>query len=544
MLSYVLGVALFKLLGGGSGFECRHFVSYLLLGLAVLTVYAELFSLFSAVGLWANIVLIVICAALGILLRRELLNGLKLLPKVGSIGFWVTLVLVLIFAYGSSHGIMHYDSDLYHGQSIRWIEELGVVPGLGNLHTRLAYNSAAFPLTALFSMKFIAGTSLHPMAGYMALLTAVLCMGLFERKELVKPDLAGFIRLVAVYYLINIFDEMVSPASDYFVVLCILCVLILYVEELERGNQEPFAYAMLSLLLVLAFCFKISAFPVLLLVAYPAILLIKHRAGKDILKFLLSGLVMIYPFAARSTILSGYLVYPIVGIDVFAFDFKIPKAIAEYDSKEVQVYGRGHIDVGRFDESINVWFTDWFKALDRVNKLTFALSLVALLIVIVSLVIILVTKRYNTLPKLWVMVTLSICFSFWMLTSPNIRFGCIYLWTLPALSLGWLYRATLYRIDRGIVFRALVILFVGYKVFALSKEIASDLTAKYILIQQDYGRYEVEAEDIGEFTFYYPKEGDRVGYEPFPSYPYTPRIELRGDSLKDGFRPIASVENR
>lgn len=61
---------------------------------------------------------------------------------------------------------MHYDSDLYHAQSIRWIEEYGVVPGLGNLHERFAYNSSFFALSALFSMKFLCGTSMHTMSGF------------------------------------------------------------------------------------------------------------------------------------------------------------------------------------------------------------------------------------------------------------------------------------------------------------------------------------------------------------------------------------------
>ena len=44
---------------------------------------------------------------------------------------------------------MHVDTGLYHAQAIRWIEEYGVVCGLGNLHSRFAYNSAAFALCAL-----------------------------------------------------------------------------------------------------------------------------------------------------------------------------------------------------------------------------------------------------------------------------------------------------------------------------------------------------------------------------------------------------------
>lgn len=53
----------------------------------------------------------------------------------------------------------------------------------------------------------------------------------------------------------------------------------------------------------------------------------------------------------------------------------------------------------------------------------------------------------------------------------------------------------------------------------------------------DFPFYEYEFEK--EISVYIPSEGDRSGYEPFPSIPYQQRleiIELRGDGLKEGFR--------
>ena len=37
-------------------------------------------------------------------------------------------------------------------------------------------------------------------------------------------------------------------------------------------------------------------------------------------------------------------------------------------------------------------------------------------------------------------------------------------------------------------------------------------------------------------TFYYPAEGDRAGYDAFPSSPGRAKIELRGTVLEEGFR--------
>lgn len=44
--------------------------------------------------------------------------------------------------------------------------------------------------------------------------------------------------------------------------------------------------------------------------------------------------------------------------------------------------------------------------------------------------------------------------------------------------------------------------------------------------------------ELGGITFYCPAMGDRAGYNYFPAAPTQPVIELRGEGLEDGFRPV------
>ena len=97
---------------------------------------------------------------------------------------------------------------------------------------------------------------------------------------------------------------------------------------------------------------KLSGALILLLTLKPAVMLIKDKKIKDILLFLAAGFVMALPFFIRNVILSGWLVYPFTSIDLFNVDFKIPKGVAEYDSREIQVWGRGYSDVTRYEEPI------------------------------------------------------------------------------------------------------------------------------------------------------------------------------------------------
>ena len=111
------------------------------------------------------------------------------------------ILLFLVFSYGASRGYLHFDSGLYHAQAIRWIEEYGVVPGLANLHCRLAYNSSVFTLTALYSMSFVMGQSFHAVAGFMAMVLAGKAFSVVEVFRRKKVYVSDFIKVALLFYL-------------------------------------------------------------------------------------------------------------------------------------------------------------------------------------------------------------------------------------------------------------------------------------------------------------------------------------------------------
>ena len=215
---YVTGFACIRLISGKMAYRAKKETSYLYAGIGVVTVYAQLFCILC---IWV--------------FRKDMLENLntfRLTITPAKVMIWI--LLLLVFAYGTSTGIIHYDTGLYHAQSIRWIEEYGVVPGLGNLHSRLAYNSAAFALSALYSMAFLGGQSYHCCAGFLAFLLALVCMEAFNKERIRKPLLSDLARIIGIYYLLIIFDEMVSPASDYFMVLLVFFIVIRWLELMER----------------------------------------------------------------------------------------------------------------------------------------------------------------------------------------------------------------------------------------------------------------------------------------------------------------------
>lgn len=510
---------------------------YLMAGLVFNTVYAQIFSLFYKVGLLANLLLLGICGMTAVVFGRQLAEGLRQGYRSASRGrrlFY--LFLFLLFAYGTSRGIIHYDTGLYHAQSIRWIEEYGVVKGLGNLHCRLAYNSSSFSLSALYSFAFLGGPSYHCMAGFTALLLAGVCSEVTEawkRKRLFAADIA---RLAGFYYLFIIFDEMVSPASDYFTVLTIFYIVIRYLELAEKGERFWLPYGLLSLLGVYTMSLKLSAVPILLLTARPAAMLIRDKNIKGIIGCIGLGILILLPCFLRNILISGWMIYPFTAIDLFDVDWKIPKSIADYDAREIRVWGRGIHDTARFGESICQWFPGWFasqSALDRAAILGAAAAVPASLAGFLWAV-----KRKEEIQRGLMLgaVTVSLSFLFWLFSAPLIRYGCVYVWLAAPVTFGAL---ALRHIRTKTFWRPVYILaglLACYKILALGKEIAAGYTPEYLILQKDYENYQVENCRIQGIQFYYPSQGDQTGYRAFPSAPAIPSAELRGNSLKDGFR--------
>lgn len=603
--------------------------AYVMCGLVCVTVYAQFFSLFAGVGLWANVLLCAACV--GIFLRGrqgifEMIKGClpwgdggaeetgvktcarhlrwrngktegagrgKLHGWTGCIKFFAGIVLFLLFAYGTSRGLLHYDTALYHAQSIRWIEEYGVVKGLGNLHCRLAYNSSSFALSALYSMAFLGGRSYHTAAGYLAFILAAGCLRLVDSLRERKLCASDFARVMCVYYLVNIFDEMISPASDYFMVLIAFYLVITWLSLAEHGEREIFPYALLCVLAVFLLTVKLSAALMILLTVYPACRLVREKRWGQTGIYLGLGFVTALPFLIRNVLLSGWLVYPFTRIDFFNVVWKIPKGVADYDAREIQVWGRGYSDVARYDIQPHEWQPDWFHGLAGSDKVFVIAAFLAFLALFIWAGYCLWRRRVS-FARLTAQCTVALSFLFWLGTSPLMRYGCVYVYLMPAVVFGGIYAVVMdagtWKADgsrrtalssagnvgqmaqfeeisdgkaggeaaktgrwqaaaeksacaaakwRRLVdslVRVSIVLLLLYKTFALGRGIVTSYENDHWILQKDYENFDVESCEIEGVTFYYPVMGDQTGYDAFPSAPCKPQIAFLGNGLADGFR--------
>lgn len=104
----------------------------------------QIWQLFHPVDLWARVMLMIL-GAMGLawnlrpMLAQPHLSVRRTLPFAGA-----AMLLTLWLANRAMAAEMNSDAGLYHLTTVRWLTEYPIVPGLGNLYGRLAFNSSYF----------------------------------------------------------------------------------------------------------------------------------------------------------------------------------------------------------------------------------------------------------------------------------------------------------------------------------------------------------------------------------------------------------------
>ncbi len=579
MTTYILGYGTLRLVTGltvmkddtqngkKQQYNIRFFESYIFAGVIIANVYAQFWSIFGGVGIHANIVMLLFCGLIIYRYHSDLSEKIAYCIHDVTVSkfAWLYIILIFVMAYGTSHGIMHYDSDLYHAQAIEWIEKYGVVKGLANLHLRLGYNSASFALSALYSFHFINGQSFHVMTGFFALLLSWQCIDIKHLVRRKYPVLSDFARLAAIYYLFTIYDEMVAPASDYYIGCLLFYIIIHWLDLLVLHEKSFVPYELLAFAAVYAATVKLSAAMLVFLAIKPIIQLIrrkKKKAVKPVIFGVLTSIIITIPYLIRNVIISGWLIYPFTGINLFNVPWKVTKGQAQYDAKEIMVYGRGYTNVLEYDKPITEWFPAWFAQIGNLNRCFFILDAAAIVIFVASVIYLIIANRNNKIKKakqvfrlsqrrvvnladfLLVDGVLIACMTYWLFSSPLIRYGSVYLWIVAAVVYGRIFILIFTKIRQSLTpwfygaVMAVLLLLIAIKGTICVMEEAPRFNALYFYEQQDYGTYEVEEYEVNGITFYAPVSGDRVGYYPFPSSPVKGAFNMLGDTIKDGFGSI------
>ncbi len=550
----------------------------LLTGFAIVTAYAGYFSIFHGVGALANIILLILCILLIAYewpyyrkIQVKLLTYTKNLKhyfsgqdqKEGSgmgsgmillqlLRFGVGVLLIFAILFFTCYGTFHSDTGLYHAQSIRWIEEYGVIKGLGLLQNRFGYNSSFFCVSALYSFVF-SGQSLHGVNGYMAALVtlyAYFCItNAFLHRSFGK--LHTVVAFAPILYTVIGGLELISPTTDAILLYLVFAIAIRWTKLIDEEEQDVLPFALLCVLCAFLVSVKLSVGVLILLTVDVAVRLIRQKKVKVIFCSLGSGLVLILPYFIRNVIISGWLIYPFPAIDLFDLPWKIPEVSARNDAAEITTWARYVKDAEQIDQSVLEWAPVWWRgqsSMERLFSLTALVSLVIGLVWCIVALIRLIRNRKQTWNlklqrMLFFELVIMLSFVFWFFSAPLIRYGYLYLLLLPLTTVAVLMNdpavpSTLQILIPGII-TCMLLYPTGNLMYHDISYMHHNWSRKYAVHQKEYPQAEVLEKSYAGTTFYYPKDpGNNVWYDAFPSVLFEENFtfaEPLGDSVADGF---------
>ena len=232
-----------------------------------------------------------------------------------------------------------YDTGLYHLATIRWINSFPIVPGLGNLHGRLAFNQAFFPFAA--SIEAIAANGARLANGFLLLLAAATFIA-----RLRVDLLPSLFALPILLHLALLSPGLASPTPDF---ASFLLQLVMFT-MLLRGDKT-----VLAVLAATAITIKLSnlAFATVVL----AIVVRSKRVAAIVA-------VVLAVWMARGLVLSGAPLYPST-LGYVAFDWSVPRGEVEAMATQIRGFAR-RPDAGWSTAIGNWnWLPEWSRRLEK-----------------------------------------------------------------------------------------------------------------------------------------------------------------------------------
>jgi len=448
-----------------------------------------------------------------------------------------------------------YDSDLYHIQIVRWLNEYGTPFGLGNLHSRLA-NSSIWPLfAALLNHSFLQdSTPWIMMPTFITAFTMYFVHDFIDSSSRPLSIYALCMFPVCIYSTLfwgypNLYHDFPS--------LAVLCISGAELLHMLFSQQSRTLSSTISAITCIALSFLIKPLSAISVLIITPIALYYYYTSTN---FKFSNILIIFAFpllaailwCARNVITSGYPFFPI-SIFPFTVDWAMPLRDVTGNATAVRAWARmpGPNHLEAFERGISFWFLPWAKALISSKQAV----LTTLLPFTAGCVCWFFIRKQLTSRKILCLFgwsLLSIVYWFWM--APDPRFGRELFWIFFALGSAcfvqyWPVNVTsilnnFFRYqDKQRQLCVVIVLFFMLASCAISfmHRLQGNSVAWVSLGTINSWPTKLITAESGTapFDIYIPFDDDRCGNSPLPCAPTVPQHTVRRDAIKlgAGFRP-------
>jgi len=338
-----IGISFSKLLG----IPLRSITITTVLGLFAVTLFASLWAIFGPINLGFAVFLSTISLISGYYFRVDW--SLLWKTTTGSFSAFslplkslFALSSILILAQSATSPFI-VDNETYYIQTIKWLNEYGLVPGLANLHLFFGQTSGWHIAQSAYSLSFLYD-NFNDLNGFLLL---ILNLWSFQQLHSYsasqnKIDLAfGLLPLSYVF----LFQFVNAPSPDLAVYALAFLAFFIYTSKKNAAEKLK----LLSALLLFAVYIKITAVVLLLL---PIIIWVKHfkQINNQLIAIRLLGVLVLFLFVIKNSILTGYPLYPLTFLPYSDADYVVPKDILSYFFSSDMMHSF-YLPFGTFDKA-------------------------------------------------------------------------------------------------------------------------------------------------------------------------------------------------
>lgn len=239
------------------------------------------------------------------------------------------------------------DNESYYIQTIKWLNDYGFVKGLANLNIAFGQTSGWHILQSGFNFNFISNR-FNDLNGFILVVCAFYLLSIFNL-EYKKNKTFHWSIFILVFNVLT-FQFINSPSPDLPVFLIGQLIFIYFLKNEITKNEIK-----IIILLFLFLCFaKITIAPFGLLIFY-----LIYNDKKQILFFLLSGLVFGILWILKNTILNGFPFYSLSFLS-YKCDWIVPEKLME--SLNFMIQNHEFIGINNFQnltifEKFKIWLS-------------------------------------------------------------------------------------------------------------------------------------------------------------------------------------------
>jgi hypothetical protein len=344
------------------------------------------------------------------LVKKIIRNTINSFSQFSISSKFLFLTIIIISLIHSSSVPFITDNESYYIQTIKWLNNYGLVKGLANLHLFFGQSSGWHILQSGFNFSFIA-PNFNDLNGFLIIITSFFCLEKWGKYKLTgnKNDL--FISLIIIS-LVFLFLFIASPSPDLPTIIIVPIIIYLFVESFHNNNNNSTHINLITVLILLVILIKVTVSPILILLL---ITLVKTKDFKHWKFPIVLSFIALSSFIIKNIVVTGYPLYPLsIGHELINVDWKLNNNLQQVYYQWTSMYGW---QMNNWEEFSNLSFINKFWIwlnLPRLDGLLNKLILLSLFLFPFF--------NYKKKEMLYLYIYFLIQFIIFYITSPQYRF--------------------------------------------------------------------------------------------------------------------------